>query len=59
MKIKDIEAIKAAEVKAVLYRYRLCRLYFNYCDDCILYGSGNYNYNYVPYNWHIDLIKGE
>ena len=56
----DIEAIKATEViKQYCTDIDCADCIFNYCGDCILYGSGNYNYNYVPYNWHIDLIKGE
>ena len=55
MKIKDIEAIKAAEtIKQYCGDVDCADCIFNYCGGCILYGSG-----YYPCNWSIDLIRGE
>ena len=57
MKIKEAEAIKAAEVLRQYCGDVLCTdCIFNFRGDCILSES---NHNYVLNDWLIDLIRGE
>ena len=57
MKIKEAEAIKAAEVLRQYCGDVLCTdCIFNFRGDCILSES---NHNYIPNDWLIDLIRGE
>ena len=57
MKIKEAEAIKAAEILRQYCGDVLCTdCIFNFRGDCILSES---NHNYVPNDWLIDLIRGE
>ena len=57
MKIKETEAIKAAEILRQYCGDVLCTdCIFNFRGDCILSES---NHNYVPNDWLIDLIKDE
>ena len=57
MKIKEAEAIKAAEILRQYCGDVLCTdCIFNFRGDCILSES---NHNYIPNDWLIDLIRGE
>ena len=55
MNIKQAEAIKAAEtLKQYCGDVRCKNCIFNFRGDCILSES---NYNYIPNDWLINLIK--
>ena len=59
----DIEAIKATEIikqycRDVSYTVGCTDCIFNYYGGCILHNNNDYDrHDYIPHNWHIDLIK--
>ena len=59
MKIKDIKAIKAAELLKQYCGERDCaNCIFTFLGDCILAVSDYYvRDDYVPRNWDLDLVK--
>lgn len=59
MTSSDIEAIKAAEtIKQYCTDIDCTDCIFNYYGGCILHNNNDCDrHDYIPHNWHIDLIK--
>ena len=61
MQIKEAEVIKAAEIsKQYCGDVHCTDCIFYSRNDCIVSDTRAWNhYEYMPADWHIDLVKGE